>query len=43
MLQRLTRAPAGGPIMLPLVLFHQIQLLVCAIITTRTSRTAPGG
>jgi sodium/bile acid cotransporter 7 len=32
---------AVGLIMLPLMLFHQIQLFVCAIIASRMSRTAP--
>jgi sodium/bile acid cotransporter 7 len=27
--------------MLPLMLFHQIQLFVCAIIASRMSRTVP--
>jgi predicted Na+-dependent transporter len=27
--------------MLPLILFHHIQLFVCAIIASRTSRTVP--
>jgi predicted Na+-dependent transporter len=27
--------------MLPLILFHQIQLFVCAIIASRMSRTVP--
>jgi solute carrier family 10 (sodium/bile acid cotransporter), member 7 len=30
-----------GLIMLPLMLFHQIQLFVCAIIASRMSRTVP--
>ena len=30
---------AVGLIMLPLMLFHQIQLFVCAIIASRMSRT----
>jgi sodium/bile acid cotransporter 7 len=30
---------AVGLIMLPLMLFHQIQLFVCAVIATRMSRT----
>ena len=30
---------AVGLIMLPLILFHQIQLFVCAVIATRMSRT----
>ena len=34
---------AVGLIMLPLMLFHQIQLFVCAIIASRMSRTAPTG
>jgi sodium/bile acid cotransporter 7 len=32
---------AVGLIMLPLILFHQIQLFVCAIIASRMSRTVP--
>jgi sodium/bile acid cotransporter 7 len=32
---------AVGLIMLPLMLFHQIQLFVCAIIASRMSRTVP--
>ena len=32
---------AVGLIMLPLRLFHQIQLFVCAIIASRMSRTVP--
>jgi solute carrier family 10 (sodium/bile acid cotransporter), member 7 len=32
---------AVGLIMLPLILFHQIQLFVCAVIATRMSRTVP--
>jgi sodium/bile acid cotransporter 7 len=32
---------AVGLIMLPLMLFHQIQLFVCAIIASRISRTVP--
>jgi solute carrier family 10 (sodium/bile acid cotransporter), member 7 len=32
---------AVGLIMLPLILFHQIQLFVCAISASRTSRTVP--
>nr|WP_319452905.1 MULTISPECIES: bile acid:sodium symporter family protein [unclassified Mycobacterium] len=31
----------AGLIMLPLIIFHQIQLVVCAAIATRMSRTAP--
>jgi sodium/bile acid cotransporter 7 len=31
-----------GLIMLPLMLFHQIQLIVCAVIASRMSRTRPG-
>jgi sodium/bile acid cotransporter 7 len=34
-------AGAVGLIMLPLMLFHQIQLFVCAIIASRMSRTVP--
>jgi sodium/bile acid cotransporter 7 len=30
-----------GLIMLPLMIFHQIQLLVCAVIASRLSRTVP--
>jgi len=33
------RHRAVGLIMLPLMLFHQIQLFVCAIIASRMSRT----
>ena len=29
-----------GLIMLPLMIFHQIQLFVCAVIASRMSRTA---
>jgi len=32
---------AVGLIMLPLILFHQIQLFVCAVIASRMSRTVP--
>jgi sodium/bile acid cotransporter 7 len=32
---------AVGLIMLPLMIFHQIQLFVCAIIASRMSRTVP--
>jgi len=32
-----------GLIMLPLMIFHQIQLLVCAVIASRLSRTVPVG
>ncbi len=32
---------AVGLIMLPLIIFHQIQLFVCAVIASRTSRTVP--
>jgi solute carrier family 10 (sodium/bile acid cotransporter), member 7 len=31
-------AATVGLIMLPLMLFHQIQLLVCAVIASRLSR-----
>jgi solute carrier family 10 (sodium/bile acid cotransporter), member 7 len=34
---------AVGLIMLPLIIFHQIQLIVCAVIASRMSRTAPDG
>ena len=34
---------AVGLIMLPLNLFHQIQLFVCAVIASRMSRTVPVG
>jgi predicted Na+-dependent transporter len=27
--------------MLPLIIFHQIQLIVCAVIASRMSRAAP--
>jgi sodium/bile acid cotransporter 7 len=30
-----------GLIMLPLMLFHQIQLFVCAVIASRLGRAAP--
>jgi predicted Na+-dependent transporter len=30
---------AAGLIMLPLMIFHQIQLFVCAVIASRMSRT----
>jgi sodium/bile acid cotransporter 7 len=30
-----------GLIMLPLMLFHQIQLIVCAVIASRMARTPP--
>jgi predicted Na+-dependent transporter len=33
---------AADLIMLPLIIFHQIQLLVCAAIATRMSRTEVG-
>ena len=32
---------AVGLIMLPLIIFHQIQLFVCAVIASRMSRTVP--
>lgn len=32
----------AGLIMLPLIIFHQLQLVVCAAIASRMSRTAPG-
>ncbi|NUH41699.1 bile acid:sodium symporter [Streptomyces samsunensis] len=32
---------AAGPVILPLMLFHQLQLMVCAIIAGRWSRRAP--
>jgi solute carrier family 10 (sodium/bile acid cotransporter), member 7 len=32
---------AVGLIMLPLMIFHQIQVFVCAIIASRMSRTVP--
>ena len=32
---------AVGLIMLPLMIFHQIQLFVCAVIASRMSRTVP--
>jgi sodium/bile acid cotransporter 7 len=32
---------AVGLIMLPLILFHQIQLFICAVIATRMSRVVP--
>jgi sodium/bile acid cotransporter 7 len=32
---------AVGLIMLPLILFHQVQLFVCAVIASRMSRTVP--
>jgi solute carrier family 10 (sodium/bile acid cotransporter), member 7 len=32
---------AVGLIMLPLILFHQIQLFVCAVIASRMPRTVP--
>jgi sodium/bile acid cotransporter 7 len=32
---------AVGLIMLPLIIFHQIQLFVCAVIASRKSRTVP--
>jgi sodium/bile acid cotransporter 7 len=32
---------AVGLIMLPLMIFHQIQLFVCALIAGRMSKTAP--
>lgn len=34
-------AAAVGPIILPLMIFHQIQLLACAAIAQRYARTAP--
>jgi sodium/bile acid cotransporter 7 len=34
-------AGAVGLIMLPLIIFHQIQLFVCAVIASRMSRTVP--
>ena len=34
-------AATVGVIMLPLMIFHQIQLFVCAIIASRMSRTVP--
>lgn len=34
---------AAGPVILPLMLFHQLQLMVCAVIAGRWSRRAPGG
>ncbi|BBZ78542.1 putative Na+-dependent transporter [Mycolicibacterium anyangense] len=34
-------ASSVGLIMLPLMLFHQIQLFVCAVIASRMARTAP--
>jgi sodium/bile acid cotransporter 7 len=34
-------ASSVGLIMLPLMLFHQIQLFVCAVIASRLARTAP--
>ncbi|MDT0541885.1 MULTISPECIES: bile acid:sodium symporter family protein [Streptomyces] len=32
---------AAGPVILPLMLFHQLQLMVCAVIAGRWSRRAP--
>ena len=32
---------AAGLIMLPLMIFHQIQRFVCAVIARRISRTVP--
>jgi sodium/bile acid cotransporter 7 len=32
---------AVGLIMLPLMIFHQIQLFVCVIVASRMSRTVP--
>ena len=32
---------AVGLIMLPLIIFHQIQLFVCAVIASRMSQTVP--
>ena len=32
---------AVGLIMLPLIIFHQIQLFACALIASRLSRTVP--
>ncbi len=34
---------AAGPVILPLMLFHRLQLMVCAVIAGRWSRRAPGG
>jgi solute carrier family 10 (sodium/bile acid cotransporter), member 7 len=36
-------AATVGMIMLPLMIFHQIQLLVCSIIASRLSRNAVPG
>ncbi|GAA1201223.1 bile acid:sodium symporter [Streptomyces hebeiensis] len=31
----------AGPVILPLMLYHQVQLMVCAVLANRWSRTAP--
>ncbi|MFJ2174976.1 bile acid:sodium symporter family protein [Streptomyces sp. NPDC087851] len=33
---------SAGPVILPLMLYHQMQLMVCAVIAARWARQAPG-
>lgn len=42
MAQVLFSAAAIGPVLLPLMIFHQIQLMVCAVLAQHYQRTAPG-
>ncbi len=43
MAQVLFSSAAIGPVLLPLMIFHQIQLMVCAVLAQHYLRSAPGG
>src|SRR5690606_3557427 len=41
MAQVLFSSAAIGPVLLPLMIFHQVQLMVCAVLAQQYRRTAP--
>ena len=43
MAQVLFSSAAIGPVLLPLMIFHQIQLMVCAVLAQHYLRSMPGG